>query len=52
LNGLTILRLLERYAERDQIGLRFTERVTINHHSITGATSTARGPVCGFLGGT
>lgn len=50
--GITILRLLERYAERDQIGLRFTERCTINHHSITGKESTDRGPVCGFMGGT
>lgn len=50
--AITVLRLLERYAERDQIGIRFTERYTINHHSITGATSTERGPVCGFMGGT
>jgi hypothetical protein len=50
--GITVLRLLERYAEKDQIGVRFTERYTINHHSITGAASTARGPVCGFMGGT
>lgn len=50
--GITVLRLLERYAEKDQIGIRFTERFTINHHSITGSTSTARGPVCGFMGGT
>jgi HK97 family phage major capsid protein len=50
--GITVLRLLERYAEKDQIGIRFTERFTINHHSITGAASTTRGPVCGLLGGT
>lgn len=50
--GITVLRLLERYAEKDQIGIRFTERYTINHHSITGTASTARGPVCGFMGGT
>jgi HK97 family phage major capsid protein len=50
--GITILRLMERYAEYDQIDLRFTERCTINHHSITGTLSTARGPVCGFLGGS
>lgn len=50
--GITVKRLEERYAEYDQIGLRFTERFTINHHSITGATSTTAGPIIGLLGGT
>lgn len=50
--GITILNLMERYAEYDQIGIRMTERFTINHHSITGATSTAAGPISGLMGGT
>jgi HK97 family phage major capsid protein len=50
--GITIKRLLELYAASDQIGIQATERFDINHHSITGATSSARGPICGFMGGT
>lgn len=50
--GISVKRLLERYADQDQIGIVATERMTINHHSITGATSTTRGPVVGFMGGT
>ena len=51
--GITLLRLVEKYAERDQIGMRFTERFTINHHTITGKTpATSRGPVVGMLGNT
>lgn len=51
--GITLKRLEERYAEYDQIGLRFTERFTINHHTITGAApATDRGPVVGMLGNT
>jgi HK97 family phage major capsid protein len=50
--GITVLPLYERYAEYDQIGIRMTERYTINHHTITGATSTTAGPIVGLLGGT
>lgn len=50
--GITVLPLYERYAEYDQIGIRMTERYTINHHSITGATSTTAGPIIGLMGGT
>jgi len=50
--GITIKALLERYADTDEIGIVGTERYDINHHSITGATSTARGPIVGMLGGT
>ena len=50
--GITVLPLYERYAEYDQIAIRMTERMTINHHSIVGATSTAAGPIIGLYGGT
>jgi HK97 family phage major capsid protein len=51
--GITLKRLEERYAEYDQIGLRFTERFTINHHTLTGrGGSTTRGPIVGMLGNT
>jgi HK97 family phage major capsid protein len=50
--GITIKTLVEKYADTDQIGIVATERFDINHHSITGATSSARGPVVGFMGGT
>ena len=51
--GITLKRLEERYAEYDQIGIRMTERFTINHHTITGATpATDRGPVVGMVGTT
>ena len=47
--GITIKRLVERYADYDQIGIMATERMTINHHSIGGAANV-RGPVVGLLG--
>jgi len=51
--GITLLVLKERYAEFDQIGLRFIERFSINHHTITGATPASdRGPIVGMLGNT
>jgi len=50
--GITIQRLSELYAASDQIGIKATERFDINHHSITGATSTDAGPICGLYGGT
>ena len=50
--GMTVKRLLERYAELDQIGIVATERFTINNHSIGGSTTADRGPVVGLLGTT
>jgi HK97 family phage major capsid protein len=50
--GIAIRTLVEKYADTDQIGIVATERFDINHHSITGSSSTARGPVVGFMGGT
>jgi HK97 family phage major capsid protein len=50
--GITVKRLEERYAEFDQVGILMTERFTINHHTITGATSSDAGPIIGLLGGT
>lgn len=51
--GITIAKLVERYAEYGQIGIMMSERFDINHHSITGDTpATDRGPIIGLLGGT
>lgn len=50
--GITIAKLSELYAVYGQTGIMMSERFDINHHSITGATSTARGPIIGLMGGT
>jgi len=50
--GITLQRLIERYAEYDQIGIKATERFDINHHDIGGAAAATRGPVVGMQGTT